>query len=437
MFAVERICCTAVPAILLEAGADPCACVTGSVTALHRAARAGVAESCKLLLEQIDALIEAKDLYGRTPLRYAASKGELNCAKVLLQHGAAVNAVDNRHRTPLFAASMHQQAKMAAHLLAAGADVNAVDYEGDSALLAALQSDSTALVRLLLNNGADITITNNKGQDVLYKAACFGHVSLMETLVKRGLSVHSATDSSRRTLLMMVVMIQQQAAAEWLIQHDVAVNAVRRDGCTALHCACLEGSGDSAAMIELLLANGADVHKCDSSGRTALDTAANYGSVQCMSALVAAGADVNHTDSTGKYSLHIAADMQHAAAVQLLLQHGAAAVMNTVQRLDPNYEVISNGMTALMMCTTTDTLKVLLAAGADVHVSNELGDTCLHAAARCMPALTAPVVCVLIKAGADLHAVNTEGLTAAQLAHDAGNTLIEQLLNRAAEQQQQ
>jgi ankyrin repeat protein len=225
-----------------------------------------------------------------------------------------------------------------------------------------------------------------------------------------------------------------------LIQQGVAVNAVRRDGCTALHCACLEGSGDSAAMIELLLANGADVHKCDSSGRTALDTAANYGSVQCMTALIAAGADVNHTDSTGKYSLHTAADTQHAAAVQLLLQHGATAVMNTIipiQRLDPNHEVISNGMTALMMCTTTDTLKVLLAAGADVHVSNELGDTCLHAAARCMPALTAPVVCVLIKAGADLHAVNNEGLTAAQLAHDAGNTLIEQLLNRAAEQQQQ
>jgi hypothetical protein len=45
------------------------------------------------------------------------------------------------------------------------------------------------------------------------------------------------------------------------------------------------------------------------------------------------------------------------------------------------------------------------------------------------------MLCLLIKAGADLHAVNKSGKTAAQLAHDRGFTLIEQLLNRAAQQQ--
>jgi hypothetical protein len=43
----------------------------------------------------------------------------------------------------------------------------------------------------------------------------------------------------------------------------------------------------------------------------------------------------------------------------------------------------------------------------------------------------------LIKAGADLHAVNSEGKTAAQLAHDKGNTLVEQILIRAAQQEHQ
>jgi ankyrin repeat protein len=66
--------------------------------------------------------------------------------------------------------------------------------------------------------------------------------------------------------------------------------------------------------------------------------------------------------------------------------------------------------------------------------SNNLGDTCLHAAVvRKHPV---PVVCLLIKAGADLHAVNSSGKTAAQLAHDEGYTLIEQILNRAAQQQE-
>jgi ankyrin repeat protein len=77
-------------------------------------------------------------------------------------------------------------------------------------------------------------------------------------------------------------------------------------------------------------------------------------------------------------------------------------------------------------------MKLLLAAGADVHVTNEAGDTCLHVAARHNH--KASVVCLLIKAGADLQAVNSEGKTAAQLAHDRGHVLIEQLLIRAAQQ---
>jgi ankyrin repeat protein len=87
-----------------------------------------------------------------------------------------------------------------------------------------------------------------------------------------------------------------------------------------------------------------------------------------------------------------------------------------------------------MMCTTANTVKVLLAAGADVHVATDAGDTCLHKAAA--HGYAAPVVCLLIKGGADLHAVNSPGKTAAQVAHDNGFTLIAQLLNRAAAQQQ-
>jgi hypothetical protein len=47
-----------------------------------------------------------------------------------------------------------------------------------------------------------------------------------------------------------------------------------------------------------------------------------------------------------------------------------------------------------------------------------------------------PVIYLLIKAGIELHAVNNDGQTAAQIAHDRGFTLIEQLLNRAAQQQE-
>jgi ankyrin repeat and SOCS box protein 5 len=186
-------------------------------------------------------------------------------------------------------------------------------------------------------------------------------------------------------------------------------------------------------MIELLLANGADVNKHTVHNETALAIAAKSGKLQCARVLIAAGADVNVVSCDGATSLHAAVTNCHSAVAQLLLQHGGAVVMNSyVPSQCANGADRCDGVTALMMCTTSDTLKVALAAGADVHAATGSGDTCLHrAAAHMMPA---PVVCLLIKAGVDIHAVNNKRKTAAQVAHELGNTLIEQLLNRAAQQ---
>jgi ankyrin repeat protein len=226
----------------------------------------------------------------------------------------------------------------------------------------------------------------------------------------------------------------QKAAAEWLLQQGLLINAADYTGHTALYRACGNGESDDAPMIELLLANGADVHRRTDDGYTALDGAAISGKAKCAKVLIAAGADVIRTDSRGCSALHSAIMKQNGAVVQLLLEHGATAVMNAVTVGCFNGAHCCAELTALMMCSTVDTLKVLLAAGADVHVTTQKGNTCLHVAAK--HKWSAPMVCllVLIKAGADLYAVNSAGKTAAQLAHDRGHTLIEQLLSRAAQQ---
>jgi ankyrin repeat domain-containing protein 17 len=184
-----------------------------------------------------------------------------------------------------------------------------------------------------------------------------------------------------------------------------------------------------------LLAHGADVNKHNKHGRAALHAAASKGFVKCAAVLITAGADVTSTDSEGMTSLHDAVTGQHSAVAQLLLERGAAASLNSVVAAEctkGSEHCCAAGLTALMMCATADTVKVLLAAGADVHVTTAAGDTCLHMAVK--HALAIPVLCVLLKAGADLHAVNNDGRTAAEVAHDCGSTLTEQLLHRAAQQ---
>jgi ankyrin repeat protein len=160
------------------------------------------------------------------------------------------------------------------------------------------------------------------------------------------------------------------------LQHGCDVNAVDHEGFTALH-SVSSFSSDDTTLIELLLGYGADVTKHAVKFMTALDTAALFGKLQCARALIAAGVDVNIPDMAGVTILHMALVKQHANAVKLLLEHGATAVMNKVSHADCLELLASNerccsSMTALMKCSTVDTLKPLLAAGADVHVANDV-----------------------------------------------------------------
>jgi uncharacterized protein len=214
MCAVERQCCTAVLATLLQTSADPCVhSLPKSTTALHIAAQLGWAESCKMLLARADTLLEARDASGRTALRYAVANGHLHTVQVLLQCGADINAFDSVSRSALFSASSLRQVSVAACLLKAGADVNAVDSVGDGALVAAVHSGSVTLAQLLLDYGADITVANKASHSALFIAAHLGDVSMMKLLVQRGLRV-TAVDATGATLLMQAASSGHTAALE-------------------------------------------------------------------------------------------------------------------------------------------------------------------------------------------------------------------------------
>jgi uncharacterized protein len=249
--------------------------------------------------------------------------------------------------------------------------------------MVAARETSAAFVQLLLNRGADIAVTDKNGHNALFAAAGRGHVHVMEVLLKHGHSV-TMIDCEGATVLMAAVLDRHESAAEWLLQHGVAVNAANDEDYTALHYACMSSSCEDAAMVELLLASGADVHMRTRYKQTALDVAVSNDYLECAKVLIAAGTDVNNSDSYGITSLHIAINKYHSELVQLLLEHGATAVMNDVipVRCAERFGHCCRGMTALMACTTVDTAKVLLAAGADVHVTNDAGNTCLHLAAK-------------------------------------------------------
>jgi ankyrin repeat protein len=379
---------------LLRCGADPCfKSRRYGFTALHMAAMASAIENCKALI--------AAD-----------------------QTGQLISTVDHLHWTALHIAAQHGHGSVVAYLISQGLDPNVVDKRGLVPIHGAAQKGHVEAVKVLLQYGADPAIRSKEGVNAMVLAAGNSRLKVVDLLVKHGVSL-VVTWSSGTTLLMQAARMGDLAVAEYLLAKHVAVNAEDEKGITALHyAASLDDT--KKAIVKLLLASGANVNKLAQASQTPLRMAADTGSVEIAKLLLAAGAD--HYSGT-QLCLHIAVDRQHTAMVKLLLEHGANAMIN-----DMNYICQCCGrMTTLMMATDAATVKLLLAAGADVHKVTSTGNTVLHVAAAHNYA--APVICLLIKAGADLHAKNAAGVTAADVAKAKRHTLIEQLLNRAAQQE--
>jgi uncharacterized protein len=257
----------------------------------------------------------------------------------------------------------------------------------------------------------------------MYGAVMGGKVRGLQMLVQREMSLAPHEHVDGQTLLMTAAADDRHAVAEWLLRKGLPVNATRRtDGGTALHVAV---NRSHIKTTEVLLAHGVDVMQYDSSGRSALQYAANAGRLTCVGLLLAAGAAVTHID------LYEAVQCKHTAVVKLLLEYGAAAVVN--EQVASSCACCAGEQRPLVMASRdAATLKLLLTAGANVFAATHISRTCLHVAA--VHGYPAPVVCLLIKAGVDLHAVDNSGQTAAQLAHEHGHELLASLLIRAAQE---
>jgi ankyrin repeat protein len=334
----------------------------------------------------------------------------------MLSAGAPVDYEAGASLVPLARAVMQRHTQMVHYLIEQGADVNKTfpvccgDKQNASVALeqASLMSSvwsctdndivsrpvSTAVLQALLDAGADVRYKNSAGVTALHcllarPAAC---VEAIELLVQRGAEL-DACDCLGRTPLLFA--LTENCGAAPPLQQMRADNAA---GGIASSMQC-----SSAAVIELLLEGGADLHARCLDGTTALCAAVMSDNAAAVAVLLNAGSNVNHAAADGLVPLHRVKSL---------------AVLN-----------------------------LLLTSGADVTACSPQGCNALHWACIHKPAASAAVVCGLIKAGVDLTATalcqsaaqaaagaaraRAVRLTPAQLAAVRGHTLLAQLLARA------
>eukprot|EP00953_Heterococcus_sp_UTEX-ZZ885_P030945 16300-Heterococcus_DN1.PRE.1 len=363
--------------LLVAVGADINAASTGPLNgadpsihwrtiggaALHMVASDGCTEKFKLLLDSAPDVVDATSACGSTPLALAASQGYAPLVELLHIRGASLHSKNCEGATPLHLAASKRQVAVMHYLIRNGADVNAVNLRGQRPLHRAA-TKHIAPVKLLLANGAAPAAADDRGITAVLAAAVAGRLDVLQHLVLHYSASVNSADKEGHTVLMMAAHQGDLLTAEWLIESGAVVGtAAAADGCTALHTASQQGR---TSVIALLLAHGADVHSADHSGLTALDMAAWGGHTEAAKALIAAGADVNHTDNQGSPCLHRAVDSSlnsgHTDTVQLLLESGATALLDTQVPCACAMGAWCGTVTAVMMCKHAAVLKLLLAA---------------------------------------------------------------------------
>ncbi|MFZ2854439.1 MAG: ankyrin repeat domain-containing protein [Rhodocyclaceae bacterium] len=138
------------------------------------------------LLEQLllrRARLNIRNRDGDTALRTAAFTGKLPFVQRLVEAGAEVNMYG---WSPLAYAAFNGHADVAAYLLKRGAEINAVTENGSTALLLAVRNGHQAAVDILLKHEADPNIATERDETALDWAVKTNNTDIAERLRKAG-----------------------------------------------------------------------------------------------------------------------------------------------------------------------------------------------------------------------------------------------------------
>ncbi len=116
----------------------------------------------------------------------AASIGNTETVARLLDQGADIDQANDDRRTALFCAVLNEHRDTALLLIARHADVNLANLAGDTPLLWAADHGDLPLVQALLDAGADPNRYTKQGHGPLFRALAAVHEDVASLLLERG-----------------------------------------------------------------------------------------------------------------------------------------------------------------------------------------------------------------------------------------------------------
>ena len=254
-------------------------------TVLHNAALQTDNPTIVVLLLEAGSDPNFRDDSGSTPLHFGVQNGNPVVSSHLLAAGSDPNAADNDGYTPLHIAHWNANVRVTELLLEAGANPYAHSNDGWTPFHSAVFSARSSSLSVFLEKGADL------GLAPLHQAIVLGDSETgMSLLVGADAS---AVDDFGWSSLHFAVSMGEHRIAMAILAADGNPDARTTNGLAALHVVA------DPAMVEALVASGAEIDARNDLGRTPLHQAALYRGARVIEALLDAGADPMAEDNEG------------------------------------------------------------------------------------------------------------------------------------------
>ena len=176
---------------------------TRQFSVLHKIILGLLGKDLRTELEASTSEINSPDSQGRSPLSWAAARGDSQKIQILLEYGANSNLADRQNSSPLH---YSKNAKCSDMLLRHGADISSRNCWAATALHTVCRtSGDLSLLSFLLTSGADPNLCDNDGQTPLHDAALKSNTACVDSLVAHGADVNVSNisgDSPLRFALM-------------------------------------------------------------------------------------------------------------------------------------------------------------------------------------------------------------------------------------------
>jgi ankyrin repeat protein len=151
----------------------------------------------KLLDQKADVNVPQAD--GATGLHWAVFRSDKEMVDLLLRAGANAKAANREGATPLWLASVNGDAIIIAALIKAGADPNEKLPLGRTPLMEASRTGNVDAMKVLLDHGADVNAKETlRGTTPLMWAADEGHAPAIQLLIQHGADIKAQSSMVER-----------------------------------------------------------------------------------------------------------------------------------------------------------------------------------------------------------------------------------------------